>query len=1816
MDTVEAFKRFGCLEKFYGAKVSNSAVIVEELKTTANLSDDIKGLWAVDQFLKAAQTLHVDPFVIPVEVGGIEIPEIPGIQEYEKVFLGQKQTLMESLDQAIPIKRRAEASAREAAEKAEIEVAKVRKLEEDFLERTKDAMTEEDQLEQDQIEEQLEKHKRALDQKYQKWLTVQMGLQKDYQTIQDWQLEASDKATKQRDRDVDARQTLVNALADLKKFLSGLMAKVPIIDPVVRQMDSACRDPYETSDKDLGLRQCYANLLARFRKHDPLGIATSIMIGMRETQSQSESLGVFTRRVESFTQEMIRLGVVQVSISDLAAMVAISGMKENHRKDFLQTETTLALTLDNMAESEDPDETLWLPGVKDGSVVTKGGSRRSLYEKVVAFSRKHEEGKILMGKFGAAKKDEQKVEAAKKKEAQLAFATEVKLRDPGACFNFAKDGKCANGDSCRFSHTIGGPDAGRNGRQGQRLRGVCFGWEETGVCPWGSRCRFDHPPKDSEPATGVKAAGAPQPVAQGKAQAQAQAQSKAQAPAPRKAQPRPSSVLFTGLSKSKAESESESESSMVVLLKKQHQSVYTVKARSGRHKLGWDTMASINVAKDRSVIPNAQALEKIREACGVGGSRPITHVGTSEIFGGLKMSYIDGGETPNLMSVARELQKDAEGRPGVAIFSESGAVRFRVTPELMTRITQLVDQATAEDLVEGEAVMKNYVYEQVFSVEGDLGEDLESMSEDAPAAYAVSHNMFGSRIRLSSVDQVLNFLAESGLSEETLLRGIKNRSVMGIPPVVTLDAAKDYFKHVDKSPAQLEAEISKARLVHPVDFEEERAELPGEVLQIDNVDPSFSRKKSEHSEEPLGGADPIAGAVKSAKKVVPSVGGYKDAVLAVDEKTGYAHLQGRVSKKDPHKVLELFINKWKGRWGTLKFVKADKEFVTEESIDLVNKHGARFRQAVPGDHRRVISMAEGLSRWIQEKGQANMNRLKPWVKSKLLTETQARSLWYHALRHGLFANNFRPSLSDPGKTRYEMGTGDAANLSSVVMMPFGMRLMGKNLINAEDGRGSECLYIGPSSTVRGGILTYSIATGRVSVKYAFLPIQNVTRPAEQLTRSISKQIYGKIQDAPEQVQAQPKVAVPGWEEIQGYDHTPVTGEAPPAALAPRSATEAQAVPEPGVSVTEESAEAEAGVESQSGVNPESDPPAVGQSGDLAQPVVGAKSGGVDLTVQAKRPAVISNYGTRAKGKARVLVVDEFPVEEERRPPKPKPPPGKVCDQCPLWKAAEAREIAKLQEEDTFVPLPVDDWGRPVRPENAMVLRLLRIREYKWKPDPETGVDRWLECVRLVCDGSVDKRPENYYAETPDRTLLFLMSAAEASLGIKSTGSDVTRAYLNALSLDRNIVVVSPSGLTGLPKEALLNKGLYGSRAGALSWQVWIDERMVKDLQYQKLDVCRGVYMKKTEGGKTVRAYRHSDDFRVSSEDVAGRTTEEKKMRGLVRMAEFAPLDRFLGCTFEYVNVETGEPDPDGTIVLVRQVDKIREMETEFADLRGLFNKRGRVRKNPVPVDAIKFDEDLDEVFGRFLSPPEVKLYQSVVGCVNWVVNSTRPDAMLGNFLLSTRMAKPRWWDLSLAAHMVDYLVGTAEAPLVLGGPVLEPEIYADASFASLPDRRSILGHLAVMGKGSGAIYAQVSTTKTAVTSIWEAELMAGCRGMDTGLYLTQACKELDYPVSGTRVVWVDNKAEVDWVKGSVSNKRSRHIDVRYYRSRHLQETGEVSFEYIRTEDNIADILTKPLAWRLFRKHATQILGHGLVQGKGIVGVFEELSEASLDVEDN
>jgi hypothetical protein len=1807
---IKAEERIKELGKFYVGKVTNAALI-EDALPGGQMSEEAKGLWATDQILKAARTLHVEEFIVAIEgENGMEIPEIPNMEEYVRAFRNLESLHVKGVRETIPIRERAEGRARKALADAETMVADKEDNLAKFQKIRNPSMDQKEALEGNL--KSLEVAFNVVEEAQQKWQAEHTNLLHNIKIVEDWERGAVKAARVQFDLDSDAHRQLLNALALLKKFVSGVMLKVPSVGTVIRQMGENLGDPYELSD----MRRCYSNLVARFRKSEALDVATSVILAIKDTQQGNESLGTFARRTQEFYQEMIRMGVTQISMADLSAVILIAGMKEGLRKLFMQSETTLALALDNM------DDDL---GIDDDTATVRSRARRSLSSKTLRFVAKQEEEELMLNKLAGRKSggvsggDANKDVHKRVKEAQLAFATAVRAADKHACYEFARSGSCARGDACTFKH-IGSSGSEKQGARAQLFKGgECFEFAMNGTCKFGNTCRFKHSSKGTgsiNANTGTTASagtgasgGGQKPVTS------ISGTSKVGGAGGNKAASR---VLYA--EEGAGYESNDSEEVDVVLARARSAVACATVEHNGENGdmvgiLGWDSMCSLHVANSLDVIPGAAPLKKAKEAVGMGGVKPITHKGHSPMFGKI-MSYIEGGGTPNLLSVGQECQQDASGMQGMVLFSATGAVRFRVTPQLRKEFITLVDKVEALGLVKGQAVLANNVYKEAFGVSGQLEpEKVQRTGQDS--AFAINHNMFASRVHMDSTDAVLDFMVASGLTKHAIIEGIKTQSLRGIPQVIEEHHVKGYFKRLGKTPEQLEADITKATLRQPVDFEDEKTVIPGAVMQLDNIDPSFSRMAEKDKD---GDIVKSANGTAAHKKVVPSVGGYKDAVIAVDEASGYAHLVGRTSKKDPHKVLAQFMGKWRGRWGTLSIVKGDKEFLTHESAGLLHAWDVRFRQAVPGDHRRTTSMVEGSIRWLLELAQANMNRLRKWVKAKVITEHQSRTLWFHALRQAVFVFNFRPSLCDPIKTRYEVGTGDVANLSHVVLMPFGMRVMGKNLLASADGRGSECLYIGPSSTVRGGILTYSLETERVSVKYAFIPIADVKRPGEAQTRSIGKGLYGKMADIPVTVEVKPqqKTMVPGWEDVAGFGENKAANVDGPVKadivdgsvfLGPgeqvRDAVANQETP--GQVVTSDQplmveqgqlvdlfAEAVPAVPEEVPI-PVSPPapvpvPAPVPAPDLSDLGQSIKSGG---GVKAKvKKVVVSDYKTRSRA--------AFNVEEKsERPPKPKVPPSKVCDDCPRWKSAEQREAKKLMEENTTVPLPRDTQGKEYRPEGAMVLRLLKIREFKWKPDPVTGVEGWLECVRLVCDGSVDKRPEKYYAETPDRTLLMLMTSMEASKGIAATGSDVTRAYLNAESIDRNIVIVAPQGLEGFPRQSLLNKGLYGSRGGALSWQVWIDDKM-KDLEYRKMDVCRGVYTKEVANGELMRAYRHSDDFRLSCSSNEARVEEENKLRAVVRMAEFSNLERFLGCTFQKVDRGSGE----SAVVLVRQKEKIMEMKMKFGKLHTKHNRQDRLRKTPLPVDAIKWDEELGEEMGALLSVAGIEEYQSLVGCIQWVVNCTRPDAKLGGFLLATRMSKPREWDMYLAVYVMDYLIATVEAPLVLGGDEMDPIVYADASFATLPERRSIMGHVAFSGKGSGALYAQVGSTKTAVTSIWEAELMAGCAGMDTAIYLTQACKELGYDVPSCRVVKVDNKAEVDWIKGSVSNKRSRHVDVRFYRARHLQEEKEISAEYVPTEDNVADMLTKPLAVREFRKFAKVILGHGLVENMGVDGIFE------------
>jgi hypothetical protein len=82
--------------------------------------------------------------------------------------------------------------------------------------------------------------------------------------------------------------------------------------------------------------------------------------------------------------------------------------------------------------------------------------------------------------------------------------------------------------------------------------------------------------------------------------------------------------------------------------------------------------------------------------------------------------------------------------------------------------------------------------------------------------------------------------------------------------------------------------------------------------------------------------------------------------------------------------------------------------------------------------------------------------------------------------------------------------------------------------------------------------------------------------------------------------------------------------------------------------------------------------------------------------------------------------------------------------------------------------------------------------------------------------------------------------------------------------------------------------------------------------------------------------------------------------------------------------------------------------------------------------------------------------------------------------------------------------------------------------------------------------------------------------------------EVQGSTSSTPLLRVDNKSAFDLIKNLVLHGQSKHIEVKYHLVRESTENGRIKVEFIRSEEQLGDILTKPLGKVKFLEVHTKI----------------------------
>lgn len=142
--------------------------------------------------------------------------------------------------------------------------------------------------------------------------------------------------------------------------------------------------------------------------------------------------------------------------------------------------------------------------------------------------------------------------------------------------------------------------------------------------------------------------------------------------------------------------------------------------------------------------------------------------------------------------------------------------------------------------------------------------------------------------------------------------------------------------------------------------------------------------------------------------------------------------------------------------------------------------------------------------------------------------------------------------------------------------------------------------------------------------------------------------------------------------------------------------------------------------------------------------------------------------------------------------------------------------------------------------------------------------------------------------------------------------------------------------------------------------------------------------------------------------------------------------------------------------------------------------------------------------------------------------------------------------------------------------------FTDSDYArDRYDRRSTSGYVFLL---NGAAICWSSRKQDIVTlSSTEAEYVAATSSACHSVWLKGILQELGVESCECIDIMCDNSSAIKLSKNPVMHRRTKHIDVRYHYLRDLVNEGAMRLLFCGTEDQVADIMTKPIKLDQFEK---------------------------------
>ncbi|GJT28799.1 retrovirus-related pol polyprotein from transposon TNT 1-94 [Tanacetum coccineum] len=457
-----------------------------------------------------------------------------------------------------------------------------------------------------------------------------------------------------------------------------------------------------------------------------------------------------------------------------------------------------------------------------------------------------------------------------------------------------------------------------------------------------------------------------------------------------------------------------------------------------------------------------------------------------------------------------------------------------------------------------------------------------------------------------------------------------------------------------------------------------------------------------------------------------------------------------------------------------------------------------------------------------------------------------------------------------------------------------------------------------------------------------------------------------------------------------------------------------------------------------------------------------------------------------------------------------------------WTMAMQEELNQFKTNDVWCLVPP--------PKNQTIIGTKWV--FKNKLDENGVVSR--NKARLVAQGYNQQEGIDFdetYAPVARLESIRILLAYACAHDFKLFQMDVKSAFLNGF-INEEVYVAQPPGFVDFEKPNhvfKLKKALYGLKQAPKAWYDRLKAFLI-DHMYTMGLVDNTLFTKKKDSHIIiVQIYVDDIIFGSTCQDLYDDFS--KIMHDEFEMSMMGELNFYFGLQIKQLE--------DG--IFFNQSKYVKEMLKKF----GLEN--AKPIKTPMSSETKLTRDEEGE-------PIDDTKYRGMIGSLLYLTAS-RPDIMFSVCLCARFQEAPKTSHLEAVKRIFRYIKGTSHLGLWYPkGTSLEPIIYVDSDHAG-----------DYMSKKQTAL--AISTT--------EAEYVSAGKACQQALWMKQAL--VDYEVKLNDVpVLCDNKGAIDLSKNPVLHSRTKHIEIRHHFLCDNVQKGNISIEKVASEDNIADILTKPL----------------------------------------